>query len=232
MRVEIEVKVFFATPFNVGSGAVAGSFANRPLLRDKRGWPFIPASSFKGKLRHECERLVQGLAGEGWKYNCHPPNPNRMCQGRWPDDFCPVCRVFGSPWHPSPLRFSDLKLVSPAFLTEEEKKGENAPRPVTRHGVGLSRRRHVAEEAHLFTTEVFLPGAELEFSGGIEGQLDEEGLALVLAGLRAIVSLGGDRTGGLGWCRLQAIPYQVTTDGARQEVGEEMIKEGMRKWQR
>ncbi|MGQ9626635.1 MAG: RAMP superfamily CRISPR-associated protein [Anaerolineae bacterium] len=225
MRVEIEVRARFANPFNVGSGAEAGSFAERPTLRDKDGWPFIPASSLKGRLRHECERLAKHLLGERWKeYNCHPPRAESMCQEE--DKLCPACRIFGSPWRRGLLHFSDLSLAE----TEKEKIGGKAPSPTIRYGVSLSRHRRVAEEDRLFTTEVFLPGWELELVGRIEGDLEEKELALVLAGLRAIAGLGGGKTGGLGWCRLSATPYRILADGSRQKISDETFKEGLKGW--
>ncbi len=216
MRIRLELQVEFDTPFNVGSGAMGGSVADKPLLRDFQGLPMIPASSLKGRLRHECERLAKAL-GEKC---CHPPAADKMCQGQWPDEFCPVCRLFGSPWHISPLFFSDLKPSEPALL----KRGKRSPRSGLRYGVALSRRRRVAEENLLYTVETFGP---LTLSGAIEGNASEEGLALLLAGLDSLFALGGGRSGGLGWCRLETRAYRIHDDRSEEEIDLDEAKKSL-----
>lgn len=215
MRIRLELRVEFDTPFNVDSGAMGGSVAHKPLVRDFQGWPMIPASSLKGRLRHECERLAKALAEE-WPYDCQPPEPDKMCQGQWPDEFCPICRLFGSPWHISPLLFSDLKLLG---------QGARPPRSGLRYGVALSRHRRVAEEKFLYSTEIFAP---VPLAGTIEGNVSEEGLALVLAGLDSLFALGGGKSGGLGWCRLETRAYRINEDLSEEEISLDEIKK--RRW--
>ena len=89
MQVEIELKVTFDTPFSIGTGAMADSVADKPLIKDAGRRPVIPGSSLKGKVRHECERIIRALITpwpDRWKCEAH--DPDRMCKG---PDFCPVC---------------------------------------------------------------------------------------------------------------------------------------------
>ncbi len=209
MRIRLELQVELDTPFNVGSGAMGGSVADKPLLRDFQELPMVPASSLKGRLRHECERLARALGQEC----CHPPDPDKMCQGQWPDEFCPICRLFGSPWHISPLFFSDLKVPGTG--------GTPPPRSALRYGVALSRHRRVAEEKLLYTTEIFGP---VTLAGTIEGKVSEEGLALLLAGLDFLFALGGGKSGGLGWCRLETRAYRLDDDLSEEEISLDEIK--------
>jgi CRISPR/Cas system CSM-associated protein Csm3 (group 7 of RAMP superfamily) len=190
MRLALDVT--FETPINIG-GYGAPTFVDRPFRRDREGWPFIPASSLKGRLRHECQRLARGLDYEV----CGGPNPSDMRLRLEEDEaICPICRIFGSPWVAGCIYPTNLKLERPPGL------GEKAPAPTVRYNVSLSRRRRVAEEARLFTTELFLPGISLTFTGTWEAELTYQDLVLVEAGLGAITALGRGKTGGLGWCRI------------------------------
>jgi CRISPR-associated Csx10 family RAMP protein len=191
MTTRIELSLTFDGPFNVGAGALGGSLADKSLTRDARGLPMVPASAFKGRLRHEIERLVPTLRPHA-PPPCASPLPETMCQGD--QEPCPVCRLFGSPWYIGKLTFTDFTLTEPAFLTTEE-----APPGDLRYGVGLSRQRRVAEDKLLYTTEVFLPGTPITLSGTLSGDLDEQELALVRAGLDSLFTIGGGKTKGLGW---------------------------------
>lgn len=203
--VEIEVVVSFATPFNVGTGALAGSRADKPMIKDAWRVPYVPGSTLKGRLRHECERLVRTLTGDDLAV-CRGPQPETMCPnlanvtGGPP---CPVCRIFGRPGRPGIFAFSDLALLSDLHPQPDDRA---ALRTDSRFGVSLSRRRRVAKEDLLYTTEVWSRGPDtLIFEGTIEGQIagsdDLWQVALLLAGLRSLLALGGGRSRGLGWLR-------------------------------
>jgi CRISPR/Cas system CSM-associated protein Csm3 (group 7 of RAMP superfamily) len=220
MQILIELTVSFDGAFNVGGGALGGSLARRPLLTDWRGLPVVPGSSLKGRLRHTCKQLVEGI---GTEKTCAAPRPEAMCpNGPTPGEFCPICRLFGSNNKPSALIFSDLSLTEPDFLTR------GVPPPTSlRYGVGISRRRGVAADQLLYDTEVFLPGSTLGFRGEISGEADKEDLGLLVAGLENLITLGGGKTAGLGWCEVDFELWEVTGDGGRRELGLEDVK---RRW--
>jgi len=194
--VTIELTLTFQTPLNVGSGAQRGTLADRAMIKDADGWPYVPASALKGRLRHAVEQVVAGLG-------------QRVCithQNMCPDEsgyVCPVCRIFGAPWVPGRLRFARLALSGPGelvrLLEDRQSQAHQPPRTSHRYGVALSRRRGVAEENLLYTTELFEPGTPLEFSGALSGDLTVAQAALVIAGLRMMPALGRDKSGGLGW---------------------------------
>lgn len=220
LPMRLTLNVVFETPVNIG-GYGAPTFVDRPFRRDREGWPFIPASSLKGRLRHECERLARALGVEV----CGGPNPRDM-RLRLEEDqtLCPICRIFGSPWVEGRVYPADLELERPAGLEER------APAPVVRYNVSLSRRRRVAEDARLFTTELFLPGIPLTFRGTWEAELTTQDLVLVEAGLGAITALGRGKTGGLGWCRI-TVQSEVFDGAEWRPITQEERGAGRAVWQ-
>lgn len=218
--IEIAVKLTFETPLNIGSGAQHGTFADRAMIKDMDGWPYVPASAFKGRLRHAVEQVAhaQGLSG----CDTH----HHTCRG---DDPCPVCAIFGSPWVPGRLRFARLRLEGPAGVVtglEELQRQGRVPRTQVRYGVALSRRRRVSEDRLLYTTELFEPGTQLEFGGMLRGEITRRDAALVVAGLRLLPAVGRGKTGGLGWVHTHA---EVREDGA--ELDDRVLKDALATWE-
>jgi len=193
--VTIDVTLTFQTSLNVGSGAQRGTLADRAMIKDDRGWPYVPASALKGRLRHAVERLAAGLG----ELVCDTHQD--MCRDK--TNACAVCRIFGAPWIPGRLRFERLTLSGPdeivQVLEERQRRTGQPPRTTHRYGVAISRRRGVAEDALLYTTELFESGTPLAFSGKLRGPLTPEEAALVVAGLRLIPAMGRGKSGGLGW---------------------------------
>lgn len=224
MRLNLRVQL--ETPLNVG-GHGAPTFVDQPFRRDAHGWPYIPASTLKGRLRHECERLVQASG----QWVCGSPDPAHMCPN-YPQhrgETCAACAIFGSPWERGHLWPEDLLLCEPEELARARKQGQDAPLSTARFGVSLSRRRRVSEDARLFTTELFLPGVPLVFGGTWEGRLTWRQLVLVEAGCGTITALGRGKTGGLGWCRA-TVESRVQENGDWRTVREGERAEGRATW--
>ncbi len=201
--IEVTVKLTFQTPLNIGSGAQHGTFADRAMIKDRNGVPYIPASAFKGRLRHAVERVAksQGLS------DCDPHH--RTCRQKP----CPVCRIFGAPWVPGELHFTRLTLAGPEDVVtglEEMRDRRQAPRTHVRYGVAISRHRRVAKDQLLYTTELFEPGEKLTFGGTLQGEIERRDAALVVAGLRLLPAMGRGKSGGLGWLTAEA---EVREDG-------------------
>jgi CRISPR/Cas system CSM-associated protein Csm3 (group 7 of RAMP superfamily) len=217
---EIEVTLTFETPVNIGSGAQVSTFADRAMIKDYGGWPYIPASTLKGRLRHAIEQLLVGVG----QCVCRSPLPDAMCK----TDPCPVCQLMGSPWVEGTLFFENLPLTGPQAIIEA-RQSTSHPRTETRTGVSLARRRKVAAEGLLYTTELFRPGVELVFSGTIRGQMIPGQAALVVAGLKSIPALGGGKTGGLGWCRIETTVRRRGEDGW-ETLDEATLREELAAW--
>ncbi|HXF69662.1 MAG TPA: RAMP superfamily CRISPR-associated protein [Thermoflexus sp.] len=192
---------------------------DRALQVDVEGNPFIPASSVRGRVRAHLERLLRasGLPA------CWPPRPEQMCPhvGVVPDPkepFCLACRIFGSPWYPSPTFFEDLRLVA---------VGHPNGRLAYRTGIGISRRLGTVQAERLFTTESTSPTG-LRFRGNIEGALAREEMGWLLAALRTVQHLGGDKARGMGQIRLRVVEllrWNAGTGAWTPENPEDLLKE-------
>ncbi len=194
--IEIDVKLIFDTPPNIGSGAQVGTMADRAFIKARDGWPYIPATAFKGQLRHMVEQIVRGSG----KAVCD--THHNMCRER--ALACPVCAIFGSPWIPGCLRFVDLNLAGPEELVKQRKE-KRYPQTSSRYGVAISRRRGVAEDALLYTTELFMPGVPLVFAGTLAGAITQCEAAWVVAGLRLLPALGRAKSAGLGYLKAESV---------------------------
>jgi CRISPR/Cas system CSM-associated protein Csm3 (group 7 of RAMP superfamily) len=217
MRFRVALRVHFDGAFNIGSGAMGGSLAQRPMLTDWRGLPMVPASSLKGRLRHTCRQLARAMN----QRTCDGPQAEAMCQPGEDERFCAICRLFGSPWLESPLTFTDLTLVEPAFLVG----AQVAPSTSLRYGVGLSRRRRVAQDQLLYHTEVFLPGGTVTLEGEIRGSADEGDLGLLVAGLENVLTLGGSKTSGMGWCEIEFDLHRIEDSGGETPLSADELRQ-------
>jgi len=221
MKVDIALDIRLASPLHIGSGALADSLADKPLVKDARGLPIIPGSSLRGKTRHACEQIVRSLnVGRV----CGAPYPDDICWSESPDALCPVCRIFGSPWYPSPLRFGNLTLQLASGLPnlKDHRWEQHLEWSELRAGVGLSRAQRTAQEDILYTVETYRQTPALTYHGTIDGRLESrEQVALLVAGLRSIQTLGGNRSRGLGWCRVEPT---VQLDDKAHDL-EELLKE-------
>ncbi|MEC4812680.1 MAG: RAMP superfamily CRISPR-associated protein [Scytonema sp. PMC 1069.18] len=193
------------TALCVGAGGSSGSLADKPIVRTAKEELLIPASQLKGRVRHECEKLLRGLHLPV----CESPNPQTMCPQRagfakdveerfHRPDFhidgyfhCPICQIFGNPTLPSRVLFDDL------ICTEEP---SNLPE-VLRPGVTLNRRRRTAEDQKLYFLETSPVNAKLQFQGDIHilPGCPPYTQALLIAALHHVHALGGSKSGGLGW---------------------------------
>ena len=189
--VEIRLQLVFETLLNIGSGAKQGTLAQRGMIKDRHGWPYIPATTLKGRLRHAVEQVSQTL-------KLAPPiclTHHDMCRRQ----LCAACQLFGSPWAEGLLRFTDLTLVGPPLAVQQREESGRPPRTTERTGVTLNRARRVAEDAFLYDTELLWPGIELTFGGRCWGEMERRQAALVVAGLYSLPALGRGKSGGRGY---------------------------------
>jgi CRISPR/Cas system CSM-associated protein Csm3 (group 7 of RAMP superfamily) len=192
----------------VGVGGSSGSLADKPIVRNAENNLLIPGSQIKGRVRHECEKLLRGLK---WAIS-ESPNAEKMVIRRdnAPAKFqrneyeipgyehtyhCLISQVFGDPILPSRVIFDDL------ICTEDP---ENLPE-IIRPGLTINRRRRTGEEKKLYFLETSPANAELKFQGQIHIQptltpeRPDYAKVLIFAGLKQIYALGGSKSAGLGW---------------------------------
>jgi CRISPR/Cas system CSM-associated protein Csm3 (group 7 of RAMP superfamily) len=201
----IELTALIDTALCVGAGGSSGSLADKPIVRTAEGKLLIPGSQLKGRLRHECEKLLRGLK---WPI-CESPNPQMMCPQRANSDdeegfhreeykvnddesyHCLVCQIFGNPTLRSRILVDDL-------ICPEDP--QNLPE-VLRPGVTINRRRQTAEEKKLFFLETSAMNVKLPFKGFIylEPNCPTYANILLLSAIKHIHALGGSKSAGLGW---------------------------------
>ncbi len=195
-RLQLTLRLEMETPFHT-TGNARRFGVDKVLARDAQGDPIIPATALKGFLREKAEILLRG-----WKQPvCFGPEPNSMCRDR---PLCLVCRTFGHPRFPSPLRFGDGRRVGEAL------KGTDV-----RSGVAISRHRRAAYPQRLFSIETTPPQPD-EWTAEIIGHFEDAAQAKEAAALVALAAawgtaIGGAKSRGLGW--LKAINVQARIDG-------------------
>lgn len=212
-----------ASALYVGGGP-SGPGLDKSTVLDQDGRPLLPGSSLKGRLRHRCERIARALD----VYCCAAPVAERMCPHYWGgrDDapppiegsehlgpHCPLCLIFGSPWWPSPLSFSDTKVRLSGAMEGEE---DDVELTALRTGVSINRRLGTAQDKKLFVTRTGAPGLPLVYRGTATGRLPaDKGLeGLLFAGLLDLDRVAGDNSRGLGWVDTGDIDRVRVTVGA------------------
>lgn len=210
-QVSMEVRYQLAGPYAVQGGGTYDPGVDQGVERAPDGWPLIPASSWRGRVRAHLESLLRGLGVPV----CTPPNPARTCPHDGPvlarlhphgRRFCPVCELFGSPWRPSRIVFTDL--------THPQRGGQ--PEPIAaRVNVAINRFLGAVEEQRLVAYEAAGYGADEAsrvLAGRVSGCLEPSQAGLLLVALRLPTHLGGKKARGLGL--IQQMRLQVTIQPA------------------
>jgi CRISPR/Cas system CSM-associated protein Csm3 (group 7 of RAMP superfamily) len=103
-----------------------GKMAQTPLL-DVNGRLLLPASSFRGALRSQAEKIIRTVRDE--QAACYPDDkgPRPACEVVYDKSelgrLCPACKVFGAPGWKSPISITDFVSESPLLpYSEEEAK--------------------------------------------------------------------------------------------------------------
>ncbi|MDF5730257.1 MAG: RAMP superfamily CRISPR-associated protein [Rhizonema sp. PD38] len=206
------------TTLCVGAGGASGVLADKTIVRNSERNLLIPASQFKGRLRHECEKIARALK---WAIS-ESPIAKKMVIHRAdaPIKFqrseyelpgynetyhCLISQIFGDPVLPSRVIIEDL------ICTEDP---DNLPE-VLRPGVTINRRRRTAEEKKLYFLETSPVNAQLRFEGNIliqpslKPQQPDYAPVLIWAGLQHIHALGGSKSAGLGWLHWELPKIEV-----------------------
>jgi CRISPR-associated RAMP protein (TIGR02581 family) len=206
------------TALHIGGGGELLGVSDSPILRGPDGKPFIPGSSFKGAFRSTVEKLAGVLPTVRTcaltdDASCAGPQGKqqralnqRRREERWDEArlvrelaaaLCDTCKLFGSPYAASKLRFADL----------HPPDGEE---PVTqvRDGVGIDRDSERAVEGIKFDFEVVERGTAFRCELILENPTPTD-LGLTCLGISEYLAgfggLGGKRSRGLGSCRLSEL---------------------------
>jgi len=221
----LTVRLKLQTDLHIAGPGRTLPLVDRTVEVNSKGIPFIPASSLRGRLRAQVERLLKAF---GQKV-CSAPRPERMCPHAGLPDFCTACRIFGSPWRLSAVTFTDWFPPSKqqeAFVNEEQVFS-------TRTGIGINRRLNTVEEKRLFVTETVpekVAQEELTFEGQIEGWLERKDIGWLLAGLQTLMHLGGGKARGLGRVEVVTINlefYDEATGNWERQDWQAVLKEAI-----
>ncbi|MCS7263679.1 MAG: RAMP superfamily CRISPR-associated protein [Armatimonadetes bacterium] len=195
VRLNFEIRFRFRSGFHT-TGDRVELWTDKAVALDWREGenPIIPATSIKGWLRENAERVLRSFG-------------QKVCDGSQPATICGkclVCELFGHPRKKSPIRFEDAILEN--SLSD------------ARTNVSLSRYRKTAYEERLFTTEVawangFVFKGEGFFSTSQEA---EKAATLLWLAARLGFAIGASRSRGLGWLEFEDFCAQC--DGASIDV--------------
>ena len=208
-RLDLKYEIVWQGRWHVGSGYQAAA-TNRLLQRmgGVDGTPFVPGSQIKGVLRHQCERFALALGLEA----INPHAGIEEDDQKLVEHFKPLAgsslvvdRLFGSRYQGECLFVTNAE---PVPSGEKAEKTATAVQP----RIALDRVTGTVMEQHLFTTEFAEGGANLQ--GTLRARhpacvlTQEEGgfpyeYALLLAALMSLDALGGDKSVGLGRCKIR-----------------------------
>lgn len=191
------LRIEFEDACHHGSGFGKAGCADRTVLRDGAGMPYLAGSAIKGRLRHAAVRVL--LARKAGKV-CQYGDAKGACTGEEP---CPVCRLFGSPVRAGGLRFGDAYPTGDVELVlrsiQQAGRGAGLPGDSTvRTSTAVDRRRGVVKEQLLFSTETLPAG--LVFEGAVSGEMEAEEERLLREACRVLTHFGADGARGLGRC--------------------------------
>lgn len=205
-RLDVHFRIVWEGNWHAGSGEGDAALDRRVRRRAGSRLPMLPGSQFKGVLRHHCERLTALLG-------ISVVSPHQL--GRQPpaellEQFRPLARsellidrLFGSRYQ------GDCLFVDDALPEEAA-----TPWPSWGHArTAIDRLTRTARDRTLFVSEVvsgngraLLGRLKARHPAGVltpgENGFPHE-YALLLAGLLGIENLGGDRSVGLGKCRIE-----------------------------
>ena len=205
-RLDLNYRIGWRNRWHVGSG-YQSIRADRLLRRlgGIDGSPFVPGSQIKGVLRHQCEQLAVALQLEAVSPHADTGEHNRDLVNH----FSPlrmsdlvIDRLFGSRYQGECLFVTNAVPISTAARDVVSVDSRTA----------VDRVSGTAMDQHLFTTEsattdIILRGSirARHFAGVLTqdcGGFPYE-YALLVAGLLSLDRLGGDKSVGLGWCKIE-----------------------------
>lgn len=208
-RLDVAFTIEWEASWHVGSGQ-GNVRADRLLRRRSAGGysrrvPYVPGSQIKGVLRHQCERLAKLLGADV----VSPHVTDRDSERQLLEAFRPlprsqwlIDRLFGSRYQGECL-----------FVEDALPRSADALIPVRLHSrTSIDRVTGTARDRTLFVTEVVestSPALHSWLSARHPpGVLTQDGdgfpfeYSLLLAGLLSLDALGGDKSLGLGRCRI------------------------------
>lgn len=230
-RIAIAYDLTFATPFHCGTGIREG-LIDRTIVRDSGGYLYVPGSTFKGVVREHCEqiaRLYEEL-DEMKELLASPHNSAAALLGLG-RTISMVTRIFGSQNHPGQLFFDDAHQPKEEKQLYDSEDGTDKGRYKSLQTdlstqVRLDRPTRTAVKGALYTSEFGV--RDVLFKGTITGWLacspisadantPTYSLLLLLAGLKMVERLGGNKSTGKGRCTCSITHLTVGSDDYKKD---------------
>ncbi len=202
-RIQLDLEIRFPNRWHIGSGE-GSLMIDRPIRRDSRNRPFIPATTLKGIIRQSCEKLSRTL---GYPEPSDPHQPERM--------YSPVDQLFGTKFEPGGLFFRNA--------TPDD--NENI-QTLTRNRIARYRVMNTARNQHHLSTEYAAPATLKTRIDGRHANLvnvtdDYPPIAycLLIAAIYAVERIGGDKSGGAGWLKDPITITKIDYNGSDVDTG-------------
>lgn len=248
-RIRIAYDLTFATPFHCGTG-IREALIDRTVVRDSEGYLYVPGSTLKGVLRECCEQLARFYEQDeaGKQGVSSPHNAKAALQGLGNSRPTMVTRIFGSQYMPGRLFFDDARQdendLQQYDSLERDGKGKYKGLQVDVYTqVRLDRPTRTAVKGALYTSEF---GAnDLAFKGIIQGWLEctaidssaqpdsdliqpsaitpTYSLLLLLAGMRMVERIGGNKSTGKGHCECAITGVEINEVEVKQHTWESWL---------
>ena len=224
----IKGRIVLKTGLHIGAGSdeihIGG--IDTPVVKDPlKGWPYIPGSSLKGKIRTLLEWAITDVkSGKPFSTN---------------DSEHPIARIFGNgsvveEYQGGPTRVS----FSDCFLDEDKAKEMLNKGALTEEKIEVSIDRIKGTAISPRRVERVPAGAEFKFEitykiydMGDSGKKDEENLDLLLAGMKLLEldALGGSGSRGYGKVEFKGVKIDDKEVNWSQINAEEILKKFVRK---
>ncbi|MBE3558154.1 MAG: hypothetical protein IMW89_02890 [Ktedonobacteraceae bacterium] len=229
-RIHLEYTLTFDTLFHCGTGIRSG-LIDRTVVRDSKGYLYVPGSTFKGVLRERCEQLAR-FHQEGEPVRS-PHDAERALQEFRGGRPTLITRIFGSQLSPGHLFFDDARQIDLEQHNSEEQADKSKYKGLqvdVYTQVRMARPTRTAVAGALYTSEFGTQG--MVFNGEIHGWLacfsvdsslhpvfaqadpvPTYSLLLLLAGLRLVDRLGGNKSTGKGRCKCEIVRLEINGKG-------------------
>lgn len=115
---KIAGKIELKSGLHIGAGndIIEIGGLDNPVAKDRKGRPYIPGSSIKGKLRSMMEWQLSKVSSNGEPHSCSDPENAISCQ---------ICRIFG-PHKAAKVKLGPPRLiVRDAILESNDEEGES-----------------------------------------------------------------------------------------------------------
>ena len=243
---KIEYALAFATPFHFGTGIREG-LIDRTVVRNGGGYLYVPGSTLKGVLRERCEqmeRFYEDAQGTGTVQSPHGAEVALLGLGHGNPTM--ITRIFGSQIRPGRLFFDDARQSETDLMQYESQSGnDNMGRykglqVEVSTQVRMDRPTRTSVPGALFTSEYGTH--DLVFQGVIQGWLEcsainadnytslqgakpTYSLLLLLAGLRVVNAIGGNKSSGKGRCACEIRELAVNGMKVEQAIWEDWFEQ-------